>query len=605
MERTKGASMNLQSINLAYIPASLQSRRQWVLWKLVTRGDKPTKIPCQADGANAKSDDPATWTDFQTAAAVAARFSGIGFVFAADDPYTGVDLDGCRDPETGRVAEWARQIVLDLKTYAEVSPSRTGIKLWLVGKSPMERGRKVTVKDAEPIGGKEPAIEVYDSLRYFAMTGWRVTGPTEPQSRQTELDALCAKFFPVEKRATGGEWYTEAATVERARKYLAKLPPAVSGQGGHNAAFHAACVLVLGFCLPGADALTLMREFSERCNPPWSERELQHKVSQAAKQPGPRGYLRNAKPERWQSVDVPDYREPTPAPKHEPRITTLADAAKDYLDSIRHGQTPLIETGISDLDYALGGGVERGELVIFAARPSHGKSAVALQCVHEWTRRGMPCAIISEEMSPTALGKRTMQFISDAPQEHWSDLTAHLDAQIDDYAKSHAPCIVLEGCGDSETAVAAVEAAIERHKIECVVVDYAQLLRGKGKTRYEQLTAVSVTLRQLASRHKLVLLALCQMSREIESRAEFRPAMSDLKETGQFEQDADVIVFLVWPWRIDQSNPQARFQFFVEKNRNRGINQRVVDCSFNPARQMITMPEIECPFQGRETPLPD
>ena len=591
------------TISTANIPRELQARRQWVCWRLETRGDRPTKIPCQSNGANAKSDDPATWADFQTVAAVADRFSGIGFVFAAEDPYCGVDLDGCRDPETGRVADWARAIILELSTYAEVSPSQTGVKLWLIGKAPIDRGRKIAVADVERIGDKEPAIEVYNDRRYFAMTGWRLTGPVEPQSRQTQLDALCAKFFPAEKRTAGADWHCEAAVIDRARKYIAKCPPAISGQDGHGATFHVACVLVLGFCLDENSALVLMREYSERCNPPWSEKELVHKVRQAAKQPGPRGYLRNQPLDRWQSVAVPEYREPqAPAARHEPRVTTLETATRSYIDSIRGGQTPFVETGIADLDYALGGGLERGELVIFAARPSHGKSAVALQCVHEWTRRGMPSAIISEEMSAIALGKRTLQFISDTPQERWPDLTQHLDSQIDDYAATHAPCIVLEGCGDSETAVAAIERVIERDKVECVVVDYAQLLRGQGRTRYEQMTAVSMTLRHLASKHKLIMLALCQMSREIESRKVFKPAMSDLKETGQFEQDADVIVFLVWPWRIDSNSSQGHYQFFIEKNRNRGINQRLVDCSFNPSRQTVSMPEIQCPFAGREEP---
>jgi hypothetical protein len=79
--------------------------------------------------------------------------------------------------------------------------------------------------------------------------------------------------------------------VDRARKYLAKMPPAVSGQGGHDATFHAACTLVLGFGLGRTQALTLLSEWNERCDPPWSEKELEHKIDDANKQPGWRGYL--------------------------------------------------------------------------------------------------------------------------------------------------------------------------------------------------------------------------------------------------------------------------------------------------------------------------
>jgi hypothetical protein len=79
--------------------------------------------------------------------------------------------------------------------------------------------------------------------------------------------------------------------VERARKYLAKLPPAVSRQGGHDATFRAACAMVRGFGLDRDDVLKLLRQWNETCQPPWSERELEHKVDDALKQPGWRGYL--------------------------------------------------------------------------------------------------------------------------------------------------------------------------------------------------------------------------------------------------------------------------------------------------------------------------
>src|SRR5581483_3344208 len=83
-------------------------------------------------------------------------------------------------------------------------------------------------------------------------------------------------------------------TVDRARKYLAAMPPAISGAGGHNQTFAAACVVACGFDLGREDALALMREYNARCTPPWSERELEHKVDQALKTGGPRGYLRDA-----------------------------------------------------------------------------------------------------------------------------------------------------------------------------------------------------------------------------------------------------------------------------------------------------------------------
>jgi len=589
------------NLKLHAIPLALRQLPAWILWRNVPDGDKMKKLPFCVNGGCAKSDTPETWGTFEAAAALAPKFSGIGFVFSADDPFCGIDLDGCRDPETGRVAEWARKIILDLNSYAEVSPSQTGVKIWVIGKSPLDRGRNRPLKNVEKIGDKEPAIEVYDKLRYFAMTGWALKGMGgEPQERQRQLDVLCDRYF-VEKTQDDPAWQSDAAIVERARKYIAKLPPAVSGSSGHNATFHAACVLVLGFGLSEGDALGLMREYNQSCRPPWSERELVHKVNQAAKQGGARNYLRNEAPKQWASLRVPQYILQE-APTAEPRLTTLAAAAKSYLDSIRGGVSPLIGVGIDELDYALGGGVEKGELIIFGARPSHGKSAVALQCVHHWTAQGMPCAIVSEEMSALALGKRTVQFVSSAPQEHWPGLAGQLDLEIDAYASGRAPCVVLEGCGSAKTVIAEVEKCVSQEKIQALVVDYAQLLRGAGRTRYEQMTDVSIVLRGLTSAHKLVLLVLCQLNREIDKRSgEFKPALSDLKETGQFEQDADVVCFLCWPWRLNPDKAQSEYQFFIEKNRNRGIMQRIVDCSFDPSRQKISLPlpnYVNTPFDN-------
>jgi hypothetical protein len=81
------------------------------------------------------------------------------------------------------------------------------------------------------------------------------------------------------------------SVLDSARRYLAKLPPAVSGQGGHDATFHAVCVLVIGFGLDREQSLLLMGEWNETCQPPWSTRELEHKVDDALKQPGWRGHL--------------------------------------------------------------------------------------------------------------------------------------------------------------------------------------------------------------------------------------------------------------------------------------------------------------------------
>lgn len=587
-------------MNADKVPAALRERNQWVAWKIVLRDGKPTKLPFQKTGAAAKSNDPSTWTDFDSACGALRRgYPGVGFVFSESDEFCGIDLDGCRDPKTGVIATWAREILTKLDSYSEVSPSKTGVKVFVRGKSPWGAGKKFPANGAEKICDKEPAIEVYDKLRYFVVTSERLAGvSSEIEPRQPELQWLAREFGPKETPAARIDWQSEDAIMERAKKYLATMPVSVTGQGGHNAAFSAACRLVIDFALSEGQALAVLSEWNIGCQPPWSEKELRHKVSQASKQPGDRGRLRNAREDNWQNVKVVNYVLPAEQAMPEVRKTTLEQASFDRVKLIETRGDNLLDLSLPDLDYALGGGVEPGEMVIIAARPSHGKSAVALQVVHHFTGHGYPALIVSEEMSALALGKRTIQFASDVPKEHWQHSTQQLRRDLTDHFSSRAPCHIVESCKSVYRAAEEIRHAVKEDGIKLAVVDYAQLLVGKGKGRYEQISETSTVLRQIATETQVVLLALCQLSRVIESRKPFIPQPSDLRDSGQLEQDADVIVFVVWPHKLDSRNNPAEYQFFVAKNRNREINCHAFKCIFKPSRQMLVPEKPAAPTWG-------
>ena len=126
------------------------------------------------------------FTGFHSAIAGMARLkaAGIGFVFLAGGPYCGVDLDDCRDPKTGKLADWAADVVRRLDSYTEVSPSNCGVKVFLKGRL--------------PAGGcnRKGPVELYDGRRYFAVTGQRLPGtPAEVRDRQAELEALHRDVF--------------------------------------------------------------------------------------------------------------------------------------------------------------------------------------------------------------------------------------------------------------------------------------------------------------------------------------------------------------------------------------------------------------------------
>jgi putative DNA primase/helicase len=168
------------------ISGELKLRPQWVVYKLEQRDGKQTKVPYQARDpkTRAQADNPITWGTFEQAVAAveAGQAEGIGFVFSESDPYFGIDLDKCIDATTGEIEPWAFDIFKKFNTYAERSQSGTGLHLIGKGKLP-------------PAGRRKGTLEMYDSGRFFVMTG-DVYGPLQPiRNRQEQLDELHAQTF--------------------------------------------------------------------------------------------------------------------------------------------------------------------------------------------------------------------------------------------------------------------------------------------------------------------------------------------------------------------------------------------------------------------------
>mgnify|MGYP000014225589 FL=1 len=151
-------------MSLSNIPIELRELRQWVCWRRLQRGNKTTKSPIQPGGGFAKSNDPSTWTSFEAAKAAmeAGEADGVGIMFAAG--LCGVDIDDCI--QDGIPSAMALDIVDRLGSYAEISPSGTGIHILGFGSLPPGGRRNDTI-----------GLEMYDSGRYFTVTGNPICGP--------------------------------------------------------------------------------------------------------------------------------------------------------------------------------------------------------------------------------------------------------------------------------------------------------------------------------------------------------------------------------------------------------------------------------------------
>src|ERR1035441_3256386 len=131
---------------------------------MVERDGKPSKLPINpGSGKAASCADQSTWGSYDQAVERFKRggLDGIGFQLGAD--YVGVDLDKCRNPETAAIELWAQKIIRQLSSLTEISPSGTGIHIWVKGVLPKS-------------GRRKGRIEIYDSGRYFTVTGRHVEG---------------------------------------------------------------------------------------------------------------------------------------------------------------------------------------------------------------------------------------------------------------------------------------------------------------------------------------------------------------------------------------------------------------------------------------------
>ena len=170
------------------IPESLKSLPQWVVWKKESRNGKLTKVPYRARNHTDRAavDDPKTWGTYDEAVATLELWEdvdGVGFVFTKNDPYCGIDLDGCRNPKSGELEPWAQEIIRTFHSYAEISATGTGVHIIVQGTLP-------------PRGRHKGSVEMYDCGRYFTMTGQHLDGTPETiESRQAELTALHKKIF--------------------------------------------------------------------------------------------------------------------------------------------------------------------------------------------------------------------------------------------------------------------------------------------------------------------------------------------------------------------------------------------------------------------------
>jgi len=229
----------------------------------------------------------------------------------------------------------------------------------------------------------------------------------------------------------------------------------------------------------------------------------------------------------------------------------------DNINAAAEGTVTAWRTGIPAFDSRLNGGLQPGKLVILAARPAVGKSSLSLQIAARIASEGHPAAVLSQEMEMDEVGERGLVNAARVPYGavlsgklndfQWGAISdgveklGNLPLWVDD-----EPALTLRAINSKARSVKG---------LKVLVVDYIQLSEGEGDTRSAQVGSISRGLKKLAKELGICVIALSQLNREVDKRPGRRPQMSDLRDSGEIEQDADAIVFL---WPLDEAEDDAQ-----------------------------------------------
>lgn len=236
-----------------------------------------------------------------------------------------------------------------------------------------------------------------------------------------------------------------------------------------------------------------------------------------------------------------------------------------------------VPTGFIDLDYKTSG-FQPSDFILIAARPSMGKTAFVLNVVDYITvRRGTPCMLFSLEMSKEQLVNRMLAMESnvDSQKLRTGTLTdSDWDAVVEGVGVIGSSKLIIDdtpGISITELRSKCRKAKLE-YGIGIIIIDYLQLMTGSGRgsdNRQQEISEISRSLKALAREMQAPVVALSQLSRACETRTDHRPMLSDLRESGAIEQDADVVMFL---YRDDYYNKDSEMkdtaEVIIAKQRN-------------------------------------
>jgi replicative DNA helicase len=259
-------------------------------------------------------------------------------------------------------------------------------------------------------------------------------------------------------------------------------------------------------------------------------------------------------------------------------LSEIMPAALDEIEAIgsRGGALTGVPTGFSDLD-ALTNGLHPGQMVVIAARPALGKSTLALDLARAATvKHGLPTVIFSLEMGRNEITMRLLSAEARVPlhsmrtgqmsDEDWTRLARRMSEVVE------APLYIDDSPNMSMMEIRAKCRRLkQRHDLKLVIIDYLQLMSSpkRVENRQQEVSEMSRSLKLLAKELDVPVIAVAQLNRGPEQRTDKKPMLSDLRESGSIEQDADMVILLHREDAYERESPRAgEADFIVAKHRN-------------------------------------
>ncbi|MBW6440455.1 replicative DNA helicase [Patescibacteria group bacterium] len=264
-------------------------------------------------------------------------------------------------------------------------------------------------------------------------------------------------------------------------------------------------------------------------------------------------------------------------------IKPILEEAFDRIDDLHKNKGKMrgIPTGFTDLDNILSG-LQESNLIIIGARPSVGKSSLAMDLArHASVKEKVPVGVFSLEMSKGEVIDRLI--CAEANIDLWKMRTGKLSSigENDDFSRighamgvlSEAPLFIDDTAGLNVMGMRTMARRLQaEHGLGLIIIDYLQLIEGRGgriENRVLEVSEISRSLKGLARELNIPIVALSQLSRGIESRTDQKPKLSDLRESGSIEQDADVVLFIYREDRVNRDTDKTNIaEILVAKHRN-------------------------------------